>query len=336
MSKSSGLHNSIKVVMNQFGDKILLSPQLVNYLDDYKGFKDYPACKYIIKDIQDNGELRKLYIAYKAYGDRCRNDVEKQRAKSKKRASLNESLLDYVYDCFLYAFGILTSVDEPSSNEIIAHTKGEIDSNSELEEKYHKLQEKYNKLARKKRKPIGCFPKLLMGIVAFFLLGFVTLYFESKDDIDRFNNQLTEATEQAECGNYMQSLMTIKSAKENYNGVFFPFYYTNKADKKIDVIVGNACYKADELISQYKFTEAKAILNDLPESLLTENVKAKDDVEATKGKYYSTLEGVSGVLVEMISQNGGSLNAEGKKILEEALLVNPDNYWLNFIKEKEK
>lgn len=36
-----------------------------------------------------------------------------------------------------------------------------------------------------------------------------------------------------------------------------------------------------------------------------------------------------------ISSNGGKLNEEGKNLLEQLLKMNPDDYWLNFMKEKE-
>lgn len=80
MSNNKGLHTAIKEVMKQFGDDILASPKLVNYLADYSAFRDYPACKVILKDLQEQGEMQRVYDIYKAKGRHCRLEIDKLRS----------------------------------------------------------------------------------------------------------------------------------------------------------------------------------------------------------------------------------------------------------------
>ena len=59
-------------------------------------------------------------------------------------------------------------------------------------------------------------------------------------------------------------------------------------------------------------------------------------VTESQAKLASAITNVTNALLTNISSNGGKLDSEGKKMLDEALLVSPNNYWLNFIKNKEK
>ena len=88
--------------MKQFGNDILASPKLVNYLADYSAFRDYPACKVILKDLQESGEMQKVYDAYKSNRKNCKQKIDTLRSNVQSSGKYKRGLVAYVYECFLF------------------------------------------------------------------------------------------------------------------------------------------------------------------------------------------------------------------------------------------
>ncbi len=155
-----------------------------------------------------------------------------------------------------------------------------------------------------------------------------------KGDIDKFDDQMIKANGFVDQGNLSSALMTYDQAADDYDHSFLG--KKGEAEKAIDELVDRICNEAEDLISQNRFAAASAKINEIPDNLISENSEIKQKVSSTQAKLTSAINSVVNSLITNISSNGGKLNADGKKMLDEALLVSPNDYWLNFIKNKEK
>lgn len=478
---SKGLHNAIKEAMKQMGDDIIISPKFINVLSDLSAFSDYPSCKVILKDLQQSDELQKIYDAYKKKGKKCTSDIDALRKSVQKNSKFKKALVAYVYDCFLFAFGSIGTVSEPSSGAFDAMSSGQNGQSLDLDEQLNDLKQEYNDLLERLavkpndllHDPAGYYPAMAMnelylveakiqvvsnalgkrddtwchqqlekkigefklakhqtcsnelarlkkeynaklqaalvlpskksyisksayfeadalddlssledeirrmyrelghsyddwcenskssllaqhgvtpkqrrnqiitriGIpaaVAAGALWFGGSYVGSMGEIDKFNNEMSKANELVADGHFREGFLAYQDAKDGYDGSFFPGSYEGDAEKAIDELVERVCKEADELTDQNKFAAAAAKLNEIPEQLLSENKEVMKMVTDSHSKLVSAINNVTNALLTNISSNGGKLDSEGKKMLDEALLVSPNNYWLKFIKNKEK
>ena len=481
MSNNKGLHTAIKEVMKQFGDDILASPKLVNYLADYSAFRDYPACKVILKDLQESGEMQKVYDAYKSNRKNCKQKIDTLRSNVQGSGKYKRGLVAYVYECFLFAFGAVSSVSEPSSGAFDAYSNQDTGSAQNIDEQINDLKQEYNelldRLAVKPKDllhdPAGYYPAMAMNklylieakiqvlsetlgvdnktwckdrlskkiagfqldkkvacekelkklkhdysqklkaalvlptgssyiaksasfdssllvglssvedeiirlcgelelpydnwceneqknllsqhsvsptkrrsqiltrIVAPSVIAIAGLwaggsYVSSKGEIDKFNDSMAKANEQVEQGNYVSAFMTMQDAKDGYDGSFFPGSYEGEANEAIEQTVEKVCVEAENLISSNKYSAAKAMIGNIPENVLAVDNNLQERVQIVKGKLETAVGSAKEKLIENISRNNGKLDEQGKQLLDEALLVSPDDYWLKFIKSKEQ
>lgn len=180
---------------------------------------------------------------------------------------------------------------------------------------------------------------LKIGIPAAVILGAVgtgTSYITSTDDIKQFEHTIEQGEQSASSGHYSQALQLFDTAKKNYHGSFRAGHYENVADEHIAGSVDAAMLSFNELIEQGKLLEANNLLQSLPYNLLSEDVQNVEKIRNAKAKLTTAMDDGFNRLISNISQNGGHLNAEGKKLLKELLSVTPDDYWLKFIKNKEQ
>lgn len=555
---SNGLHIAIKDAMKQMGEAIIASPTFVNILSDLLAFSDFPACKVILKDLQDSGELGKVYLAYKGKGKSCMSEIDKVRLAVQKNSKYKKALVSYVFDCFLYAFGIINNVNKPESNaydayakqgsildtldeqlndlkneylstlekniilpkdmlhepagyfsaevmnelflieskyKVIAETLGnnesdwcdrqftkkvdkhrqekenackneierlkrkyssvlftakpncdtqkskptDLDSKSidelkkiedeikkmfgetkkpydgwctaakakrlaefveeyknhsivilhnlkqdyvdrlendaldkrsggilsksavykdevleelkpleiRIKELYSEIERKYDNFCEKKRDEIfskyqvspqkrrkQVLQRIILPLIILSLpFSWGVQYIMFKDDIAKFNQQMEKA-ESLVGQDYSSALLAYDEAADGYNHGFLG--KKGDADKAIEELVKAICYEANDLVDQNKLVAAKAKLNEIPSSVLTDREDAKRMVSTANEKIAKTITDIREKLISNISKNGGKLDVEGKKLLDEALLVSPDDYWLKIIKSKEK
>ena len=478
---SKGLHIAIKDAMKQMGDDVIVSPQFVNILSDLSAFSDYPSCKVILKDLQQSGELQKIYDAYKKNGKKCTTEIDALRKSIQNNGKYKKALVAYVYDCFLFAFGSIGSVSEPTSGAFDAMSSGQNGQPLDLYEQLNDLKQEYNDLLERLavkptdilHEPAAYYPAMAMnelylveakiqivsnalgkrdetwchqqlekkigafkfakrqncdkelarlkkeyesklqaalvipskknyisksayfaadaldglssledeirrmyqeigdnyddwcdkmksmilaahgvspkqrrnqiitkiGIPAALAAGALWLggsYVGSKGEIDQFNNDMSRANELVAEGHFREGFLAYQEAKDGYDGSFFPGSFEGDADEAIETTVKMLCAEASELISNNQLVAAQAKLNEIPESVITSNKDLEIQVKDCQDNLKLAVANIKDSLLTNISENGGKLDSEGKKMLEEGLLAAPDDYWLNFIKSKEK
>lgn len=170
-------------------------------------------------------------------------------------------------------------------------------------------------------------------VIAAFPLGWGAQYMMLKGDIEKFDQQMTQANGFVDQGNLSSALLTYDAARDGYDHEFLG--KKTEAEYKIEELVYQICDEADELITQNRYTAADAKLKEVPEQVVSDNKNLKERIAYSRTKLDEAVSNVITQLLNNISSHSGKLDAEGKKMLEEALLISPDDYWLNFIKNKE-
>lgn len=161
-------------------------------------------------------------------------------------------------------------------------------------------------------------------------------YMTSSDSIEQFESKIQQGEQIASQGNYEKALLLFSEAGHSYNASFRPSHYQSIAEEHINDNLDKVMAECTSLIGQNKLVAASALLNSLPQKIVAENNANVEKVKTVQNSLNTAIEDGLENLIANISQNKGHLDAESKKLLDELLTVNPNDYWLNFIKNKEK
>ena len=177
-----------------------------------------------------------------------------------------------------------------------------------------------------------------VGAGAFLLVvgaGFGTNYVSSMDDMESFSQSIQEGDNNMASGLYDEAFSSYKAAYTNYNA-FNANSYKQEAFDKISVTV-------DKMIEAGK-TDNNSLScahNAIQEALLldistSDKMDLQAKLEVVEADITTRIENGTNTLALNISANDGKLNDDGRKLLEELLELSPNDYWLNFIKNKEQ
>lgn len=180
------------------------------------------------------------------------------------------------------------------------------------------------------------FIKAAIAIVIFVFFGFyVTNYVSSLDDMETYNQLIHKGDVLMSKGLYDKAVSYYKEAYTNYNA-FNSSSYKDEAFKRIDEA-------STKLIEDGNTDNVKLLtaLNMVQSELqLNLNSSERDIAEARKKiiktRISEQVENGLNTLILNISANKGELDNEGKKLLNELLILSPQDYWLQFIKNKEQ
>ena len=89
-------------------------------------------------------------------------------------------------------------------------------------------------------------------------------------------------------------------------------------------------------IKSKKYASVKSLINSVPDNLLSENKTGSDNIERIQFELNKAIENAVDHMILNISKINGHLDESSKEELKELLIVNSDDYWLNFIQKKEK
>lgn len=180
---------------------------------------------------------------------------------------------------------------------------------------------------------------LKIGIPAAVFIGIVgtgTSYLTSANDISLFEQTILQGEQNASSGNYGKALQLFENAKNNYHGSFRSGHYEDIANEHITSSIDAAATSINTLIGQGKLIKASSILSSLPMKVITEDENNVGKINEAKVNLTKAIDEGLNRLISNISQNNGHLDTKGKEQLKELLSINPNDYWLNFIKNKEK
>ncbi len=133
---------------------------------------------------------------------------------------------------------------------------------------------------------------------------------------------------------YDQAFAAYLEAYTNYDA-FNRSSYKENAFQKMEKVT-------DKLIEKGKsdnsyLLQAKEALNSLIQLDIPSSVRAslQEKLDGVEQDIINRVNNGRNTLILNVSANKGKLNEAGKKLLDELMKLSPDDYWLNFIKNKE-
>lgn len=178
---------------------------------------------------------------------------------------------------------------------------------------------------------------MVAAITAIAIIGgtYGTSYVSSLGDMESFDQTVQKGDGFRASGLYNQAIASYNDAYTNYNA-FNSSSYKDDAFQRIEQTI-------DKLIEAGK-TDCKSLLyaqqslqSELQLDLSSSQRKnLQDKLKIVETEKTKIIENGKNTLILNISANKGGLDSEGKELLEDLLSLSPKDYWLNFIKNKEK
>ena len=168
-------------------------------------------------------------------------------------------------------------------------------------------------------------------------------YTSSADARDAYEMTMASADAEYAQGNYIVALDLFQKAEDDYDASYSSSSYKGKAHAKAvetsDKIIANWEEKVRPLLQSKKVAQAKALTLALPKNLVlggnSEQVFKSISEQIDSDLAIRATEMVDELLNDIYTHQG-KLSEAGKAELDDMIKVVPDNYWLNFIKEKAK
>ena len=325
--------------------------------DDEFGLKSAKFAPNVVSDLRSI-ESKIIIIGNKLKEDR-QSWIDKAKsdflASKSSPASVRNGVLDQLKNDYLTR---LSELDHSTKS-------GEIDfSDSVLKDTRHKLinlgsllgknmeqwcNDENNKLSKdrevraSKRKKRNVVVSAVAG-VALLIGGWQGIsYTSSADARAAYETTMTSAKAEYAQGNYIAALDLFQKAENDYDASYSSSGYKREAHTKAvetsDKIIANWEENVRPLLQSKKVAQAKALTLALPMNLVldgnSEQVFKSISEQIDSDLATRTTEMVDELLNDIYTHQG-KLSEAGKAELYEMIKVVPDNYWLNFIKEKAK
>lgn len=168
-------------------------------------------------------------------------------------------------------------------------------------------------------------------------------YTSSADARAAYETTMASANAEYAKGNYTSALELFQKAENDYNAYYSSSSYKDEAHARAieasNHIISDWEGKVRPLLQSKKVAEAKLLTIALPSNLVLEGSSEQSfkslSEQIDKDLAVRSTEIVDELLNDIYTHQG-KLSESGKRELDEMIKVVPDNYWLNFIKEKAK
>ncbi|MBD5221431.1 MAG: hypothetical protein HDS70_03570 [Bacteroidales bacterium] len=168
-------------------------------------------------------------------------------------------------------------------------------------------------------------------------------YTSSADARKAYETTMATANAEYAQGNYIAALDLFQKAENDYDASYSSSSYKGEAHAKAveisDKIIADWEEKVRPLLKSKKVTQAKALTLALPANLVLDGNSEqvfKSISDQINSDLATRVTEMVDVLLNDIYTHQGKLSEAGKTELNEMIKIVPDNYWLNFIKEKTK
>lgn len=194
-----------------------------------------------------------------------------------------------------------------------------------------------------KRKKRNIIISAVAGLALLIGGGQTISYTSSADARAAYETTMSQADAEFAKGDYVAALDLYQKAENNYDALYSSSDYKGKAhDKAAEAtakILSDWQEEVQVLLKSNKVAQAKALTLALPQNLVFSG-NSEETYKNLCTQIDSDLERRTQTMVDDmlndIYTNHGKLSAAAKEELEQMIAVVPDNYWLNFIKEKAK
>lgn len=168
-------------------------------------------------------------------------------------------------------------------------------------------------------------------------------YTSSADARAAYETTMASANSEYAQGNYVVALDLFQKAENDYNASYSAASYKGDAHTKAVETSGKILtdWEAEvrPLLQSKKIAQAKLLTLALPANLVIEGDSEQDFKLLSEQIDNNLAIRASEIVDELLNDiytHQGKLSESGKSELDEMIKVVPDNYWLNFIKEKAK
>lgn len=161
-------------------------------------------------------------------------------------------------------------------------------------------------------------------------------YMTSSSAIEQFEHTIALGEQQATAGEYGKAIQLFSDAKNNYTASFRPSHYQGIAVEHIKEIVNNVTQSSVKMVEEGRLIDANTLLSSLPQEVISKNKQLSEQYNSAKSALDKAINDGLDNLISDIASNHGKLSDTSKQKLNELLKINPNDYWLNFIKNKEK
>lgn len=162
-----------------------------------------------------------------------------------------------------------------------------------------------------------------------------TSYVSSLDDMESFSQTVQKGDEYMASGLYDQAIASYKDAYTNYDA-FNSSSYKDDAFQKMEEVT-DKLIEAGKADNKCLLSAKQSIQSELRLKLSSsDKAKLQEKFQNVETEITNRVESGRNTLILNISANRGKLSPDGHKLLDELLELSPNDYWLNFIKNKEK
>ena len=317
------LPHAIKIVVSKNGKDVVRDVRLLNIMNDMVSIEDHAAVKNIMREALKYGYGRKLLSLTPPH-----DDYQLKIKAYSKTISDSFGFKDVIVQYVLYsiAYGIGLCPNAPRL-KITATSSKENKKEKEIKQEEKKVVKKVvtEKKGSSYVKIAAFWAVILFG--AFFGYN----YFDSSEQRDNYRQSLYSGDTFLNNGDYANAVESYKAAYNGYNS-FNRSNYRNDALEKIDALTDRLIKEGDnKSLNQAYNTVVSELQLELSNSDKERLESKKTELETT---IQERLNNGRNTLITNISANKGKLDDNGKKLLVELLELSPNDYWLNFIKEK--
>lgn len=194
-----------------------------------------------------------------------------------------------------------------------------------------------------KRKKRNIILSSVAGLALIIGGGNLISYTSSSEARATYEATMTSGNTAMSKGNYAAAITLFQKAENEYDAYYSSSTYKKDAHSKAaeasDKVIGEWVNQVTPLIQANRPAKAKLITMALPANLVLEG-SSEDTYKNITQQIDNSLSARTSAIVDQllneIYANNGKLSESSRQELNEMIEVIPDNYWLNFIKEKSK
>ena len=323
--ETKSLPEAIKMVVDKKGKIVVGDILLVNIISDIVDLEDGVAVKTILKDVINKGYGKKMLLVNHEQDD-IHLKIKSFAKEISNRYGYKDVIIQYVLFSLAYGLGWIDKIPYIKTNSAPQEKLAIKNTDARPTHTATPLE-----LTSKRQIPFWS----VVVVAIFLLIGIVYLfrYMAASTEREQFNERIFSGNSFLSTGDYTNAVESYKDAYNAYNAMNSSSY-KDDALEKIDAV-------ADKLIKEGETSNASLLkASQVINSELQLKLDAKDKERLTNKK--NELENVikertdngRNTLIMNLSANHGKLDEAGIKLLNELLILSPNDYWLNFIKKK--
>ncbi len=314
------LPQAIKIIVDIYGKNVVKDVQMVNIMNDVVSLEDPNSVKSILRGVIKLGYGGKV-LAINTSKDDYHLKVKTFSKDISNSLGYKEVIVQYIL--YSIAFGIGICPQEPYLKNLEAPKREQrsIEPSSAEDERDDEITVPYKTIAT-----VIAIIIMIGGIVGYN-------YWRFSEARVLFSNRMLSGDSFMNNGDYVKAVDSYKEAFNGYNDINSGSYKKNaveKIDDVVDKLIREGESDNKSLLKAYQVIESELQLD------LDANVK--DRLTTKKNELENTIkertDNGRNNLIMNISSNNGKLDELGKKHLMELLELTPNDYWLNFIKNK--